>query len=106
MVSALCSEARITLAHVGKVSMEKIVNMVILSGILCMVESAYCIVFVIVNLQTDLEVDPCSSDPCQNHGVCVVQRAQNYTCICQVGYYGDNCELGNVYGMELLKCIQ
>ena len=43
-----------------------------------------------------LTVDPCASKPCQNEGVCVVNR-QTYMCQCPSGFSGQNCETGRVY---------
>ncbi|XP_045166878.2 lectin BRA-3-like [Mercenaria mercenaria] len=37
------------------------------------------------------EVDRCSPDPCENNGTCV-EVADNYTCSCNDGFKGRNCE--------------
>jgi len=39
------------------------------------------------------EVDECQSSPCV-HGTCK-DHVSSYSCTCDAGYYGDNCELGN-----------
>ncbi|XP_072344515.1 protein crumbs homolog 2-like [Scyliorhinus torazame] len=42
-----------------------------------------------------LQINECSSQPCQNNGVCIIDQ-NNYTCECQqdpVMYMGKNCEL-------------
>ena len=36
------------------------------------------------------EINECDSSPCK-HGVCV-DGENNYTCICEQGYRGENCE--------------
>ena len=38
------------------------------------------------------DIDECASSPCQNGGTCV-DGSNSYTCICNVGYVGDNCEM-------------
>nr|XP_022918571.1 protocadherin-like wing polarity protein stan isoform X2 [Onthophagus taurus] len=40
----------------------------------------------------DTEVNLCYSTPCQNNGTCRI-REGGYTCICQDGYTGLNCEI-------------
>ncbi|XP_045164200.2 brevican core protein-like [Mercenaria mercenaria] len=37
------------------------------------------------------ELDGCSTDPCKNNGTCV-EGADNYTCSCNDGFRGRNCE--------------
>jgi hypothetical protein len=39
-----------------------------------------------------LDVDPCSPNPCQNGGTCVVVDDKTHTCDCPPDYVGDNCE--------------
>ena len=41
------------------------------------------------------DIDECASSPCQNGGTCV-DGINSYTCNCDVGYAGKNCETGNI----------
>ncbi|XP_068719980.1 uncharacterized protein [Montipora capricornis] len=41
--------------------------------------------------KTCLDIDECLPNPCTNGGSCV-DGINNYSCICPVGYKGDNCE--------------
>jgi hypothetical protein len=41
-----------------------------------------------------LDVDECSSDPCQNGGSCV-DLVGNYSCICVEPFEGPQCETGS-----------
>ena len=38
-----------------------------------------------------LELDECSSSPCQNNGTCF-SDLDNYRCECPAGFTGQNCE--------------
>ena len=40
-------------------------------------------------------VNECASSPCQNGGTCVLVNNW-YSCSCDVGYEGHNCETGNI----------
>ena len=40
----------------------------------------------------DTEVNLCYSVPCQNNGTCMI-REGGYTCVCQPGFTGVNCEM-------------
>ncbi len=40
-----------------------------------------------------LEVNPCTSDPCENGATCR-NDAGRYECVCVNGFEGDNCEIG------------
>ena len=45
-----------------------------------------------VNLRVNfLDIDECSSSPCENGGTCV-DGVDVYTCECMAGYTGDQCE--------------
>lgn len=38
--------------------------------------------------------EPCANDPCQHDGVCLETQTKNgYTCVCQDGYTGKNCQV-------------
>ena len=37
------------------------------------------------------DIDDCASSPCQNGGTCV-DGINSYTCNCDLGFDGDNCE--------------
>ena len=37
------------------------------------------------------DIDECASSPCQNGGTCV-DGINSYSCNCNAGYTGDNCE--------------
>ena len=37
------------------------------------------------------DIDDCASSPCQNGGICA-DGSNSYTCNCNVGYVGDDCE--------------
>ena len=41
-----------------------------------------------------LDVDECSSNPCENGGTCTVS-IDEYSCQCVEGYIGANCERGS-----------
>ena len=38
-----------------------------------------------------LSVTPCTSNPCQNQGACLISGS-SYQCSCQQGFSGINCE--------------
>ena len=50
-----------------------------------------CLVSVVWLLNTD--IDECLSSPCQNGGTCT-DDVNGYTCACDAGYTGTNCETG------------
>ena len=40
---------------------------------------------------------PCSSSPCQNGGICVVNhKFETFECLCESGFVGEFCEKGIV----------
>ena len=39
----------------------------------------------------DVDIDDCGSNPCQNGGACV-DGVDSYTCICQAGLSGEECQ--------------
>ena len=51
-----------------------------------------------------ISVEPCKSEPCLNNGVCVVTDDNNYVCVCQAGYTGDNCESSRKIVFLCLLC--
>ena len=40
------------------------------------------------------QLDPCATNPCLNGGRCQRSGSTTYTCICSVGYTGNNCNIG------------
>ena len=42
------------------------------------------------------DIDECSSNPCRNGGLCV-DLINSYQCVCQPGYNGINCKIGEHY---------
>ena len=43
-----------------------------------------------------LDIDDCASNPCQNGATCS-DGIHSYSCLCNSGYTGSNCEIGNVF---------
>ena len=59
---------------------------------------AYNTVLVILMTKIQIlyaDINECASRPCQNGGTCV-DGVNSYTCNCDVGYTGENCEKGNI----------
>jgi hypothetical protein len=50
-----------------------------------------CLMSAVWLLNTD--IDECLSSPCQNGGTCT-DDVNGYTCACDAGYTGTNCETG------------
>ena len=50
-------------------------------------------VFRIVFTNFSIEIDECSSSPCQNDGTCR-DHLNGYCCLCRPGFTGKNCESG------------
>ncbi|NXS56900.1 FAXD protein, partial [Brachypteracias leptosomus] len=53
--------------------------------------------------RTEPSLNPCSTNPCNNGGVCKV-RNYNYFCICPPRFGGVNCEKGGVPIAEKVEC--
>ena len=50
----------------------------------------------IINKNIKALANPCSSNPCQNGGICSPNlNTQTYTCTCLSGLTGTNCNIGN-----------
>ena len=52
-----------------------------------------------MNMSNIVDVDECSSQPCQNNGRCLNGIAQ-YSCRCIEGYAGTNCEQSMYANMD------
>ena len=50
--------------------------------------------FFINDVMPALDMDECTSSPCQNGGTCH-DGINSYTCDCVPGYGGNNCEISN-----------
>ncbi len=46
-----------------------------------------------MNINNDIFINPCSSNPCQNNGKCGYSAYSAYYCICENGYKGENCQI-------------
>ena len=46
------------------------------------------------------EVDHCESSPCNNGGTCINTQSRNYTCVCENQWTGNNCEIGECWGVH------
>ena len=44
-------------------------------------------------LASDIDMDECSSSPCENSGTCE-DGTDSYMCICGLGYTGTHCQTG------------
>lgn len=49
-----------------------------------------------------LDIDDCAGQPCLNGGTCI-DRLNDYTCICAVGYHGKNCNSGKTVSFSETK---
>ncbi|XP_013384429.1 uncharacterized protein LOC106154583 [Lingula anatina] len=47
----------------------------------------------LVLAQGVLDADGCDPNPCLHSGSCSIDPVMNYTCSCQLGYVGRNCEI-------------
>ena len=50
-------------------------------------------------LSFTLDVNECSSNPCQNGGACY-DFVNKFNCTCAAGYEGTLCETGEVFKLE------
>ena len=41
-----------------------------------------------------VDIDECSSSPCENGGTCSTPQLNMFSCKCAAGYTGTNCESG------------
>lgn len=57
------------------------------------------VIFVVL-LCVLIEVDECSSYPCQNGGTCV-DKINDFICLCRVGFIGTTCETGKYPILQL-----
>ena len=48
-------------------------------------------------LSLHLDINPCSSSPCENGGTCVNTIDGNYTCVYETQWTGSNCEVGEYF---------
>ena len=54
-------------------------------------------------INCEIDVDECSSDPCDNSGRCL-DGVNQYTCHCLLGFDGVNCEV-NVNPCARVSCL-
>ena len=52
---------------------------------------AVCVALTRTIVYHTIDVDECTSSPCQNGGNCS-DGVNGYTCVCVDGYTGDECE--------------
>ena len=45
----------------------------------------------------EIDIDQCTSNPCMNGGTCRQLLGSGYSCLCEMGWYGEHCELGLFY---------
>ena len=46
-------------------------------------------------LYTFVDIDECESNPCENGGTCT-DMEDGYSCACESGFTGPECETGNI----------
>lgn len=59
---------------------------------MCLPWSHTCIWDFFTGERCEIEVDECTSFPCQNGGSCV-DNFISYSCVCPQGFSGTNCEI-------------
>ncbi|RMZ94048.1 neurogenic locus notch -like protein, partial [Brachionus plicatilis] len=42
-------------------------------------------------IMCELQLDPCSGNPCKNDGLCIKESHDRFSCLCLPGYFGKNC---------------
>ena len=47
-----------------------------------------------------LDIDECTSEPCQNGGTCIAEN-NTYKCMCATGFNGQNCDNGKFFLITL-----
>ena len=57
----------------------------------------------IKNIVNSVDIDECASSPCE-HGICT-DNVDGYTCTCDAGYTGTNCEIGIGLSLHLLTIL-
>ena len=62
------------------------------------VSNSLLIILYVVFVYSD--IDECQSTPCQNGGTCKNQVA-DYSCDCQNGWTGKNCDVGKTQSQEI-----
>ena len=49
------------------------------------------------------DINDCSNEPCKNGGTCT-DGVDSYTCTCDAGYTGKNCEIGRLASLVYNLC--
>ena len=66
----------------------------------------YCVVYCKSDLHYDLtlnfyfSVDVCFNNPCANGGECSYFGDDAFNCTCPVGWLGDTCAIGKIFGLN------
>lgn len=56
----------------------------------------YLLAFRYKGINCETNINECEINPCFNHGVCF-DNYGSYTCQCQSGFGGINCEIVNIF---------